>query len=283
VVWWPVGRSREPLPTSESAKRQRRSPNGLPQPECWRSGSRDCKTGCTHNGRLLTTRKGAKTTMGFLADLTYFSKLDRWSHHCNTSITSKLERTAPQPSISSWLVNLSRWRRPMSGPLVMNNQTTMEGQLDRRTNNFDLLRLLAAWFVLFSHCYPLTGQPVLDPFARYTGIDTLGGIGVSIFFVLSGYLVTNSLERSSSVFSFARKACVPDIPRACGVDGLLCLLAWTRPHDATTRDLSQAPANSGLPLERIRMENSICPTRSVRDESVARRRQWLTLVFALRD
>ena len=143
--------------------------------------------------------------MGFLADLTYFSKLDRWSHHCNTSITSKLERTAPQPSISSWLVNLSRWRRPMSGPLVMNNQTTMEGQLDRRTNNFDLLRLVAAWFVLFSHCYPLTGQPVLDPFARHTGIDTLGGIGVSIFFVLSGYLVTNSLERSSSVFSFARK------------------------------------------------------------------------------
>ncbi len=143
--------------------------------------------------------------MGFLADLTYFSKLDRWSHHCNTSITSKLERIAPQPSISSWLVNLSRWRRPMSGPLVMNNQTTMEGQLDRRTNNFDLLRLLAAWFVLFSHCYPLSGQPVADPFVRHTGIDTLGGIGVSIFFVLSGYLVTNSLERSSSVYSFARK------------------------------------------------------------------------------
>ncbi|MBK7117547.1 MAG: acyltransferase [Comamonadaceae bacterium] len=87
----------------------------------------------------------------------------------------------------------------------MNNQTTMEGQLDRRTNNFDLLRLLAAWFVLFSHCYPLSGQPVADPFVRHTGIDTLGGIGVSIFFVLSGYLVTNSLERSSSVYSFARK------------------------------------------------------------------------------
>lgn len=87
----------------------------------------------------------------------------------------------------------------------MNNETRVLSQLDRRTNNFDLLRLLAAWFVLFSHCYPLTGQPVLDPFARYTGIDTLGGIGVSIFFVLSGYLVTISLERSSSVFSFAKK------------------------------------------------------------------------------
>jgi hypothetical protein len=98
--------------------------------------------------------------MGFLADLTYFSKLDQWSHHCNTSITSKLERTASQPSRSPWLVCLSRWRRPIDRPLLKDNQTAMEGQLDRRTNNFDLLRLLAAWFVLFSHCYPLTGQPV---------------------------------------------------------------------------------------------------------------------------
>jgi peptidoglycan/LPS O-acetylase OafA/YrhL len=92
-----------------------------------------------------------------------------------------------------------------NGASVGQEQTTMESELDRRTNNFDLLRLMAAWFVLLSHCYPLTGQPVLDPFARYTGIDTLGGIGVSIFFVLSGYLVTLSLERSSNLVSFARK------------------------------------------------------------------------------
>jgi hypothetical protein len=208
--------------------------------------------------------------MGFLADLTYFSKLDRWSHHCNTSITSKLERTAPQPSISSWLVNLSRWRRPMSGPLVMNNQTTMEGQLDRRTNNFDLLRLLAAWFVLFSHCYPLTGQPVLDPFARHTR-NRHAWRDWRIHILCPERISGDEFARTfvECVF-FRKKTCVPDIPCACGVDGLLCLLAWTHHHDAATRDLSQAPAYSGLPLEHIRMENSICPTRSVRDESVAR-------------
>ncbi len=87
----------------------------------------------------------------------------------------------------------------------VNPQTAVESTPDRRANNFDLLRLVAAWFVLFSHCYPLTGQSVLDPFARFTGIDTLGGIGVSIFFVLSGYLVSISLERSPSLLSFARK------------------------------------------------------------------------------
>ena len=140
--------------------------------------------------------------MGSMAEPTHLSQFERWRQYCITSTTAKCERTTPQPSRSPWLVYLSRWR---DRPLVMDNQTTIEGQLDRRTNNFDLLRLLAAWFVLFSHCYPLTGQPVADPFVRYIGIDTLGGIGVSIFFVLSGYLVTNSLERSSSVFSFTRK------------------------------------------------------------------------------
>jgi hypothetical protein len=221
--------------------------------------------------------------MGFLADLTYFSKLDRWSHHCNTSITSKLERTASQPSISSWLVNLSRWRRPMSGPLVMNNQTTMEGQLDRRTNNFDLLRLLAAWFVLFSHCYPLTGQPVLDPFARHTGIDTLGGIGVSIFFVLSGYLVTNSLERSSSVYSFARKRAFRIFP-ALAVLTVYCAF-WLGPIITT------------LPLETyLKHPQTVAYLWNISawkiqyalpgvfaTNPLPGRRQWVTLVFALRD
>ena len=76
---------------------------------------------------------------------------------------------------------------------------------DRRNNNFDVLRLLAAWLVLYGHSYPLSKQGITDPFARTVGIDTLGGIGVSIFFVLSGYLVTISWQRASSVSDFAWK------------------------------------------------------------------------------
>jgi peptidoglycan/LPS O-acetylase OafA/YrhL len=76
---------------------------------------------------------------------------------------------------------------------------------DRRHNSFDLLRLIAAWLVLFSHSYPLSGSPLADPFARTVGIDTLGGLGVAIFFVISGYLVTQSRERSHSISEFALK------------------------------------------------------------------------------
>ena len=93
--------------------------------------------------------------------------------------------------------------------------------LDRDANRFDFMRLLAAWVVLVSHCYPLGARPEQEPLASTLGLDTLGGVGVSIFFVLSGYLVTLSLERSQSLLAFARKRAVRIFP------GLLvvCLLS----------------------------------------------------------
>ena len=77
--------------------------------------------------------------------------------------------------------------------------------LNRDDNRFDILRLLAAWLVLFSHCFPLGGRPQYEPLLAATGIDSLGGVGVAIFFVLSGYLVTISLERSPNLLEFARR------------------------------------------------------------------------------
>ncbi len=69
-------------------------------------------------------------------------------------------------------------------------------------NNFDFLRLLAAGFVLLSHQFPLSGLPEPN-----VGVQTLGGIGVLIFFVISGYLVAQSWERDPNVWRFfARRA-----------------------------------------------------------------------------
>lgn len=91
-------------------------------------------------------------------------------------------------------------------------------------NRFDILRLIAAWLVLFSHAFPLGGQPDREPLASTIGIDTLGGLGVAIFFVLSGYLVTLSLQRSPNLLVFLRRRAVriyPALAAAC----LLCALA----------------------------------------------------------
>ncbi len=64
-------------------------------------------------------------------------------------------------------------------------------------NNFDFLRLLSAVLVFVSHCYPTYGVEgvFIDPFLMWHGSESLGGIGLSFFFIISGFLVCSSLER----------------------------------------------------------------------------------------
>lgn len=75
------------------------------------------------------------------------------------------------------------------------------GQVSRgRDNNLNLVRLVAATAVLVSHAWPLTlGSDAIEPgIAGYS----LGRIAVFVFFVISGFLITASFERSDSLFRF---------------------------------------------------------------------------------
>lgn len=64
-------------------------------------------------------------------------------------------------------------------------------------NNFHLIRLVSALAVIYGHSYALTGQPGSDIFLRYVGYKFIGGVAVNVFFVISGFLIAASLERSS--------------------------------------------------------------------------------------
>jgi peptidoglycan/LPS O-acetylase OafA/YrhL len=68
----------------------------------------------------------------------------------------------------------------------------------RRANNFDALRLIAALSVVFSHAFLIAeGSEAREPFVWLTGNQCiLGLVGVFVFFVISGYLVTESWCRS---------------------------------------------------------------------------------------
>jgi peptidoglycan/LPS O-acetylase OafA/YrhL len=68
-----------------------------------------------------------------------------------------------------------------------------------KDNNFNLLRLLAAFAVLISHSFAMLGQP--EPFAASVG-KNLGAMAVDIFFVASGFLVGASLIRTQSVSDY---------------------------------------------------------------------------------
>ena len=67
-----------------------------------------------------------------------------------------------------------------------------------RDNNLNLIRMLAALAVLVSHAWPMVyGAAAVQPLKRLTG-ETLGTHAVTVFFVLSGFLIAASFERSRS-------------------------------------------------------------------------------------
>jgi peptidoglycan/LPS O-acetylase OafA/YrhL len=73
-----------------------------------------------------------------------------------------------------------------------------------RKNNFDFVRLLFASLVIITHAYPLSG---LDEKGDWLSQITNGQIvfsyvGVKGFFVISGYLIFQSLERSKSFLDY---------------------------------------------------------------------------------
>ncbi len=72
-------------------------------------------------------------------------------------------------------------------------------------NNFDFLRLMFSFWVVYSHAFPQTGQRYLDWLFRHSGQVTFSKIGVAGFFVISGYLVFQSMERSSTWLGFLWK------------------------------------------------------------------------------
>lgn len=63
-------------------------------------------------------------------------------------------------------------------------------------NNFNLMRLIAAWLVIYSHSWPITGSPGADLIGALTLQKSAGALAVDVFFLISGFLVAASVQRN---------------------------------------------------------------------------------------
>ena len=80
-----------------------------------------------------------------------------------------------------------------------------------RWNNFDVLRFGLATAVIWSHCYALAGRS-MDPVFAFTRQIDAGSLSVDCFFVLSGFLITQSWVSDPNLRDYTIKRALRLVP-----------------------------------------------------------------------
>ncbi|HEX6915307.1 MAG TPA: acyltransferase [Chitinophagaceae bacterium] len=93
-----------------------------------------------------------------------------------------------------------------------------------RNNNFNLLRLIAAFLVVVSHSYGLLGAGLQQPLLPMReGRIIPSDLGLYVFFTISGYLIFKSLVASATYLQYLWKRFLRIVP-ALAMVNLVCVI-----------------------------------------------------------
>lgn len=92
--------------------------------------------------------------------------------------------------------------------------------------NFWVVRHLAAFCVLFAHSFELSGKLPMDLLRAFPVLIGISGLGVTLFFIVSGFLVTQSWQRLRSAAVFAWHRLLRIMPGLWGCIAFALLLGW---------------------------------------------------------
>jgi peptidoglycan/LPS O-acetylase OafA/YrhL len=82
-----------------------------------------------------------------------------------------------------------------------------------RKNNFDFIRFLAASAVIYSHSFDIAGQNSLEPLRLFTdNYLTIGTLALHVFFIISGFLIQQSFDRSENLHNYVVARCARVLP-----------------------------------------------------------------------
>jgi peptidoglycan/LPS O-acetylase OafA/YrhL len=114
---------------------------------------------------------------------------------------------------------------------------------ESRENNFDFIRFVAASAVIFSHSFPLTYDEIdMEPMIRLShGRYTTGEMAVSIFFIISGFLVTQSFQRSKDLKNYFLARALRIFPALIAVVMVLVFVAGPMLSELSFKDYFTAP------------------------------------------
>lgn len=95
-----------------------------------------------------------------------------------------------------------------------------------RWHNYWVVRHLAAFFVLFAHSFELSGKLPMDLLRAFPLLVGISGLGVTLFFIVSGFLVTQSWQRHQSAAVFGWHRLLRIMPGLVGCIAFAVLLGW---------------------------------------------------------
>ncbi len=87
------------------------------------------------------------------------------------------------------------------------NKKTLTELYNKKNNSFTIMSIICSLLIIFYHCYPLFYGPnsKTDIFTRFCGSETLGGVIVAMFFVVSGFMITTSIKNSRNILQYLKK------------------------------------------------------------------------------
>lgn len=117
---------------------------------------------------------------------------------------------------------------------------TINDCVNDKKNNYDIIRFFAAVFVIFSHAYPLTSHGGEFFVTLSNGQSDLGSMAVAIFFIISGFLITQSFDRTENLRIFIKSRILRIYP---GLIAAVFLCVFVIGPNATTLRINEYLTN----------------------------------------